>query len=157
MALQVFEGVYEVANAAKLAVDGGEADVGDFTFVFEAIENEFADFGAGDFALVALVEFGFDIIDDRVEAIEGHSGFFAGANHSPQEFGAIEGFSLVVAFDNGEGNKFDAFVGGKATLAAQALPSPPNALTAFGRSRFEDATIGMFAKRTLHDRVCQSG
>src|SRR5579859_1855216 len=44
---QVFEFFLEFANILEVAIDGGEADVGDGVEAFEVLHDQFADFGGG--------------------------------------------------------------------------------------------------------------
>ena len=60
----VLEFVQEGFHILEVAVDGGEADIGDFVEGAEAIHEEFADLGGGQFAVGAFGQNGFNLIDN---------------------------------------------------------------------------------------------
>ncbi len=63
---QAIEGFDEVANTLELLIDGGKAHIGDFTEVFEGIEDDFSDFAGVNFSFGPLVQPQFNVIDDRL-------------------------------------------------------------------------------------------
>ena len=56
------DGFVERTDVFKLAVDRGEAHVGDFVDFAEFIHRVFADAGGGDFTLQRVLQLGFDIV-----------------------------------------------------------------------------------------------
>ena len=69
---QVLELAHELIDVFEGAIDGGEADVGDFVELVDFFHDEFAHGLDGDFFLVLLLEFALDAVDEVLDLVETH-------------------------------------------------------------------------------------
>ena len=67
-----------------------------------------------------------------------------------EQFGAAEGLTVSIAFENRDGHGFHPLVGGEPEFAIQAFASPPNTFAAIGSAGLQNPTICVLAGRALH-------
>jgi hypothetical protein len=65
--VQSFQGGHKVAYALELAINRGEAHIGNFTNFAELLKHQFTDFGTAHFPSAALLQLEFDFIDYSFE------------------------------------------------------------------------------------------
>src|SRR5215813_13059896 len=87
---QVLELVQELVDVLELAVDGGEADVGDLVELAEALHDDRPDAGGRDLALLGVVEHGLDLVDDPVELDRRDGPLLAGLRQAGAQLVAVE-------------------------------------------------------------------
>ena len=113
---EIFYFADKVAGIAELAVDRGEADIGDIVHFLEALHDLFSDGGGGDFPAVLLFEFLHDLIDCFFDEFGADGSFLTCFLEAENEFTAIEGFVAAIAFDGSKIFSLNLFVGGEAEV-----------------------------------------
>lgn len=146
----MFELGFEFADIFEVAVDAGEADVGDGVQVFEARHDELADLAGGAFALGRVDDEGFGFIDDGLHLGGGDIAFLAGLEQAVEDLLAVETLAAAVFLDDHVGDLVDALVGGKAFFAALALAPPPDGIGFLALARVDDAILTETAVGALH-------
>ena len=92
----------------------------------------------------------FSLVDDLLQLADGYRALFAGPQQSVQDFLAVEFFAATVFLDHHVRDFVDAFVGGEALFALQALAAAADGIRFFALARVDDFVIFESAKRTLH-------
>jgi hypothetical protein len=147
---EAFEFELEFVDVLEVAIDGGEADVGDGVDVFEAVHDEFADGGGGAFALWGVDDEGFDGVYDLLHLGDGDFAFLAGVKESGEDFLAVEVFAAAVFLYDHVGNFVETFVGGEAFVAALTLASTADGVSIFGLAAVDDFVLGEGAEGAFH-------
>ena len=146
---QAFELDLELVDVFEVAVDAGEADVGDGVDVFEAVHDELANGRRRALALGRVDDEGFDGVDDLLHLGDGDFAFLAGVEQAGEDLLAIEVFAAAVFLDDHIGDFVEALVGGEAFVAALALAATADgvgflALAAVNHLVFGEAALGTF-------------
>src|SRR5262249_57863457 len=89
---QVLQLVEELVDVLELAVDGGEANVGDLVELAEALHDDRPDPGGRDLALLRIVQHRLDLVDDAVELDRGHRPLLARLGEPHAQLVAVESF-----------------------------------------------------------------
>ena len=147
---QAFEFFLELADVLEVAVDGGEADVGDGVEALEVIHDEFAHLRCGALALGRVDQKALGGVDDRFELARRDWTFFAGTEQAAQNFLPVEALTAAILLDHHVGNFVDALVGGEAPIAALALAAPPDRVGFFAFTRVDDPILPKSTIWTLH-------
>lgn len=114
---EVFDFGEELGGVAEAAVDGGEAEEGDFVGFFELVHDFAADDGGGDFAFVLGFDFVDDVVDEHVHLGVGDGALDGGVGDGGAQFGAVEVLVAAIALEDVEDGLDDLFVGGEAVAA----------------------------------------
>ncbi len=122
-------------------VDGSVSDVGDLIELVESVHDLASEEVGGQFAAEVLFEFLDDVAAGFLEGFASDGAFFAGLEHSVEEFMAGEGFAPAVAFNDPEICAFDFFVSGEAGFASDALPAATDASSVLGESGIDDFVL----------------
>jgi hypothetical protein len=147
---ELFEFSFEFVDVFEVAVNAGEADIGDGVEILEVFHEELADFGGGSLSFGGVHEEGFGFIDEVFEFCGGDGSFFAGAEESVEDFAAFEFFAAAIFFDDHVGDFVDALVGGEAFVASLTLAASADGVSFFAFARVNDAVLGEPAIRALH-------
>src|SRR5690606_14799785 len=105
----------------EVAIDAGEADIGDAVQPLEAFHGEFADARRGGLILAAGLELALDAGDQPLEPHRIDGALAAGDLDRAGELVAVERFARSAGFHHGDLAQLDALEGGKARRAAFAL------------------------------------
>lgn len=65
----------------------------------------------------------------------------------------IEEFTVTIALNDRDRDKFDPFVGGEAVLATHTFSPPPNTFLAVGGAGFKDAAFSVLTVGALHSAL----
>ena len=125
-----FEGAeegLEVLGFAEVAVDAGEADVGDGVHFFQCFHDEFAELGGGDVGFAGGFELADDAGDDALDPFVLDGALAEGDADGAGELIAVEGDAAAVVLDHCEVAELDALDRGEAlaTAAAEAAAALP--------------------------------
>src|SRR5437899_4793251 len=146
---EIFQFGHEFLDVLKVHVNAGEADVGDFVELLQAMHDHFADFGGGQFPFRSFVDHALDFIHNGFEFRRGYGAFFAGLQQALQNFLALEAFAAAVFLDDHVGNFVDAFVGSEAARAFQAFAAAANGVAGAALAGVNYLVIKMSAERAL--------
>ena len=113
---EIFYFADKITGIAELAIDGGEADIGDIVHFLKALHDLFSDGGGGDFSTILLFEFLHDLIDCFLDEFGADWAFFASFLEAENEFTAIERFVAAIAFDGSKIFTLDLFVSGESIV-----------------------------------------
>ena len=132
-----------------MAVDGGEADVGDVVDFAEAVHDAFADDAGVDF-FAQVGHFFFQAVEEFFDLFFADRAFFTRAPETALEFFAVVALAGVVFFDDDEVGAFHALKSGEAVVAFFAFAAAAD-FTLFMRvARVEDGRFFVFAFWTNH-------
>ena len=120
---EIFDFANKIAGIAKLAVNRGEAYIGDIVHFFEAIHDFFADGGGRDFPPVLLFEFFHYLIDRFFDKFGANGAFFAGFLEAENELAPIKRLITAIPFDGTKIFALNFFVGRKAIVTGETLPA----------------------------------
>ncbi len=147
----------ELGGVAKAAVDGGEAQEGDFVELFELVEDLAADDGGGDFALVLGLDFSGDGVHQHVHLRVGDRPFDGGMLDRPAQLGAVEVFVAPIALQDAQDGFDHLFVGGEAVAALGAYAPAADDVAPADAAGVDHPVIGLGAFRTAHGRQIAKG
>ena len=147
--------IHKVMHVLELTIHGRKAYKRDLVEISQGTENEFANQTRWDLSFAIFVDRRFDIANEQINLFRTDRAFVAGFLHSPADLFPIKGNSRAILFDHTDGRLFNLFVGGKPTLAAEALATATNrkVLTI---SRVNDFGFVVFTIGTSH-RNCPEG
>jgi RNA polymerase primary sigma factor len=155
---EVFDFGEELGGVAEAAVDGGEAEEGDFVEFFEFVHDLAADDGGGDFAFVLGFDFVEDVIDEHVHLGIGDGAFDGGVGDGGAEFFAVEVFMAAVALEDGQDGFDDLFIGGEAVAAAGADAAAADGFAVADGSGIDHFVVGLGTLGAAHgSRMCAGG
>ena len=148
------EGVLELAHKllkiSELAIDGGEAHVGDRIQIVELPHDALAHFLRRHLALERLRKLSLQRIDQRLELIHAHRTLLARLDQPGEQLFPVEGLATVILLDDHQGLPFHLLVGGEAKAAIHTLPTPTNRKPILRGSRIDDFIVVLSAAATLH-------
>ncbi len=147
---QLFELGFEFADVLEVAVDAGEADVGDGVDVLEALHDELADGAGGALALGRVDDEGFGLVDDVLHLGGGDVALLAGVQQAGEDLLAVEFLAAAVLLDDHVGDFVDALVGGEALVAALALAAAADGVGFLAFAGVDDPVLGKSAIRAFH-------
>src|SRR5690606_24019624 len=145
----------EFVHGGELAVDAGEAHVGDLVELAQAAHDRLADPGDGHFLLEDALRLVLHLLGQALEGGLGHGTLVAGALEAGDDLLAIPRHAPAVLLDDREFHALlDAFVGGEAFLAAQALPAASNGGAGVGAARINHLELILVgpAERAVHGK-----
>ena len=148
---QGFEFFQEVVDVFELAVDGGEADVGDFVDFVELLHDEFADDFGGNFAFVFVIDEFVEFGDDFFLCLGRHGTFFAGFADSGKDFASVVGLAVSALLDDEGRYFFDLFVSRVAPLAFRAFAPAADNASVIHRPGVDDFVVVVFAVGAVHN------
>src|SRR5579883_837408 len=125
-ALQFFEHGFHIF---KGAVDAGEANIGDFVQVTQALHYALADDAAGQFLLALPVELLFDLRRSVLDLCYRERAFLACLTDAHKQFLSVERLAPLIALDDHELGLLHALVGAEASLALLAFAPAVNSIT----------------------------
>src|SRR5690349_9345444 len=140
----------EVLGLAEIAVDRGEADIGDLVQGGERIHHRFADMGGRDLGLARAFEAPDDAVHHALQTVPVHGTLAQRDLHGAQQLLAVERLARAVALHHVQLPQLHAFEGCEARTTVGALPPPANGGIVVRRSRVFDLSILVSAKRTAH-------
>src|SRR6202034_3949214 len=147
---QALQLIHEFLYVFEIQVDGRKADIGHLVEFFQVAHQESADLGGRALAICRFAHKSLGFIYDGFQLAHRHGPFFAGLQQSLQDLLALEFFPAAILLDDHIGNLVDAFIGGKATAAFQALAATANQIAGATLARVDYLIIQVRAKRTLH-------
>jgi len=127
-----------------VAVDGGEADVGDVVDFAEAVHDTFANDAGMDF-FAGVGHFFLQAVEEFFDLFLADGTFFARAPEAAFEFLAVVTFAGIVFLDDDEVCAFHTFKGGKAVLAFFAFAAAADFALFTRVARVEDGCFFIFA------------
>ena len=149
--LQEFsEFIHEGTDILELAVDRRKADVGDRIKAVDALDHQLADFGTGDFLLLAVKDLLLDLIHNALDLVDTDRTLVAGAQDSSLDLLTVIGFAVVVFFDNDHGDRLYFFIGRKPSFAGIAYSASADGVILLDRSGIGNSGIFTAAIRTSH-------
>src|SRR5258707_979521 len=101
-------------GGAEIAVDRGEADIGDLVETGKRLHDETADDVSRDLALARALELADHRVDDALDALAFDRALAQGAVDRARELVAVERLALPVLLDHGQLAQLDALEGGEA-------------------------------------------
>src|SRR5256885_11153548 len=137
-AQDVFDLSLDLLQVHEFPVDRGEADVGDFVKVAEAVHDHLADLAAWDLHAAGAAELGLDVVDDGAQALRGDVALFGGFLQAVEELLGVEVLAAPVLLGDEEGHRLDALVSCKALPTLQALTAASDRLPHLGVARVDD-------------------
>src|SRR5258707_4602125 len=140
----------EVLGLAEVAVDGGEAHVGDLVEAGEGFHHQLADHVAGTLGLAGALELAHDRVDDALDALGLHRPLADRDVDRARELVAVEGLALSVLLDHGELAQLHALEGGEARRAIGTEAPASDRRAVLGRARILHLGILAAAERTAH-------
>src|SRR5258708_15056961 len=147
---QIFQLAHEFLDVFEIHVDAGEAHVGDFIELFEAVHDHFADFGGGELAFGGFVHDAFDFVDDAFEFRRGHRALLAGLQQALQNFLTFETLAAAIFLDDHVGDFVDSLVGGEAAAAFEAFAAAANGIAAAAFAGINHLVVDVRAERAFH-------
>ena len=142
--------MFEFVDVFKVAVDGGEADVGYGVDFFETAHDEFADGGGGAFAFGGVDDEGFDGVDDDLDLGDGDVALLGGVQETLEDFLAVEALAAAVFLYDHVGDLIEALVGGEALGAAFTFAAAANGIGVLAFAGVDDFVLGEAAVRAFH-------
>ena len=112
--------MHEGVDVLELAVDGGEADVGDLVHAAQLVHHLLADGLGRDLAFEGVLQVLLDLLADALELVERHRTLLAGADHTAQDLAPVEALAAAVLLDDDHRQALHRFIGGEALFARQA-------------------------------------
>ena len=124
--------LHEGGEVGELAVDGGEADIGDIVQFFERLHDRLTDLAGGDFFLKGVIGELFHRGDNLLDFGSGNGALMAGGNDAVADFLRIEQLPRLILFDDQKLLLFDFFVSCEAAAAVDAFTAAANAGAVIG-------------------------
>jgi len=121
---EIFDFADKIAGIAELPVDRCEAYICDIVHFFEAVHDFFADGGGRNFSPILLFEFLHHLVDRFFNKLRADRAFFAGFLKAKNELTPVKRFITTVPFYGTKIFTLNFFVGGKAVVAGETLPTP---------------------------------
>jgi hypothetical protein len=145
-----FELVDEVAHILELAIDTRKTDKRDMIEFTQLGHHQFADLRRFYFGFVVVVDLAFDRRNDGFDLVVADRPLPASLGQAVLDLLAIERNPRAVFLHDFDHRIFDAFVRGRAAMAADAFAAAANAVTIVTGARIEHPVVVGFAVRTSH-------
>src|SRR5215475_10207045 len=153
---QFSEHPLEILGFTEIAVDRGEAHIGDIVEIAQVRHHGFPDRLAGDFALAEAFEVAHDPGNGLLDAVRIDVALAHRNGDRARELVAIERNPATVALDDHEFAQLHAFEGGEAEPAAHTQPPAPDRRRIFGRPGVLHLGIETRARRAAHYSLVSS-
>ena len=140
----------EIVKVLKLAVNAGEANIGDLVQLEQVPHGDLADHVAFDFSLMIGQDFPLDRGGQLLDLFLRHGTFPAGPHDAAHDFFAIEGLFLLVLLDDRDLQFGHPFKRGVAISTLVAMAAAANHEAVVTRSAINDAVVIFAANRTTH-------
>ena len=134
----------------ELAVDRGEADIGNLVERLEPLHDHLADLARRAFALEPVLQLLLDLVGNVLEIAESDGALFARLEHTVDKLVLVERLAAAVALDNNERQALHNLIRCEPALAGKAFPSPPNGRAFVRRTGVDDLAFRIAAKRASH-------
>src|SRR3990172_6658326 len=134
----------------ELAIDRGEADVGDLVQLIQAGHDQLPDLARVPLPVRLLHQAGLDLLGDLLEFGHAHGPLLGGLEEAAQNLVAIKGLPAAILLHHHELDLFNALVRREPPLAVQALPASPDRRPVAGLPRVDDLLLHLPAKGALH-------
>src|SRR6202035_1496935 len=141
---------FEILGFAEIAVDRGEAHIGDVVELAQVRHHGFADRFGRDFAFAHAFEFADDLRHHLVDALGIDRALAAGDLHRTQQFIAVERHAPAVALDDDQFAQLHPLESGEAEIAGQADATAADDGGILRRPRILHLGIEAAATRTTH-------
>src|SRR5262245_44692259 len=149
---QFVEHGFEILGLAEIAIDRGEAHIGDVVERTQRLHYHLAHGLGGDFALALALELAHDLGHGLVDTLGLDRTLAQRDLHRAQQLVAIERHAAAVALDDHQLTQLHALECGKAEIAGQAHAAAADDGGILGRPRVLDLGIEAAAIRTAHGR-----
>src|SRR6185437_5368449 len=140
----------EILGLAEIAVDRGEADIGDLVEAGERLHDEPADHLARDLALAGAFELPDQRVDDPLDALPLDRPLAQRDIDRARQLVAVEGLALAALLDDRQLAQLHPLEGREAGGAVRAEAAPADRGAIVGRPRILHLGIVEPAKRTAH-------
>ena len=90
----------ERVDILEAAVDGGEADIGDFVELVQFVHHEFTDQPRRHFALAQRAQLVADVIHGGIDGFDRHGSFFERLHHARAQLRFVERLARRIALDD---------------------------------------------------------
>src|SRR4051794_13550993 len=125
----------EILRLAEIAIDRGEAHIGDLVEAGQRLHDEAADDVARYLALARALELANHRVDDALDLLGLDRPLAQGDMDRAREFVALERLALPVLLDHRQLAQLDALEGGEARRAIRAEAAPTDRRAIVGRPR----------------------
>jgi hypothetical protein len=143
---------HEVGGIGKMAIYGGKTDISHFVPVPQLVHNPFPDPTGGNFPLTALQHLPFQFIQELFDDVDGNGALLTSLLDALGEFGPLVWLPPSIFLDN-EGYGFlHLLIGGKAPLALETLPAPPDGVGFPAGAGVNYLVLGAVAERAAHGK-----
>src|SRR5690348_10794862 len=149
-AIQAIDELAEILRLAEIAIDRGEADIGDRIERRQHFHHQLADHVALDFGLARAFELTDDGIDRALDAFAFDRPLAQRDLDGARQLVALERFALVVLLDDGQFAQLHALERRETRGAIRAEPPPSDRGSIVGRPRVLDLGVFASAERTTH-------
>src|SRR5260370_29144725 len=140
----------EILGLAEIAVDRGEADIGDLIEDRQRLHYLLADLLAADLGLARTFELAHQRIDHALDPLRLDRPLAQRDIDRASQLLPVERFALVVLFQHGQLAQLHPLEGREARRAIAAEPAPPDGAAIVGRPRILDLGVIRTAERTPH-------
>src|SRR5262249_25266451 len=147
---QFVEHGFEILGLAEIAIDRGEAYIGDVVERAQRLHHHLAHGLGGDLALALALELAHDLGHGLIDALGLDRTLAQRDLHRAQQLVAVERHAAAVALDDHELAQLHALERCKAEIAGQAHPAAADDGGILGRPRVLDLRIEAAAIRTAH-------
>src|SRR5262249_8876802 len=153
LAGQLAEHRLEILGLAEIAIDRGEADIGDVVELAQMLHHDLADRLRRNLGLAATLELAHDGRDDLLDALAVARPLAQRDLHRAHQLVAVKGNAATVALDHRQLTQLHALEGGEAEIAGDADAPPPDHGRILGRTRVLHLRIERVAARTAHPKI----
>src|SRR5579862_2775023 len=140
----------EILHGLELAVDAGEADIGNGVKGLEFAHDALADGARGNFVFEFLKEVALDVLHGVTKKIDRDRPLAAGDEHGAETFVARKLFSRAAPLYNKKTRPFRTFKRSESSPAAETFATPANRISLPRRSRVQNFLVYKSAKRAAH-------
>src|SRR5581483_7100166 len=150
---QVLQLRHELLHVFEVQVNRGEAHVGYFVVLAQAVHDQLADFAGFALAVSGVNDEALGVVDNLLQLANRDRALFAGSHQAVQHFLPIETLAPAVFLDHHVRDLVNPLVGGEALPALQTLPPPADGLRFLALARIHHLVVQKPAKRAFH-RCC---
>src|SRR6185369_9898167 len=116
----------KILGLAEIAIDRGEAHIGDVVELAQMLHHDLADRLRGNLRLAAAFEFAHDRGDHFFDSLGIDRAFAQGDLQRAHQLVTVERHAPAVALDHGQFAQLHPLEGGEAEIAGYADPPPPD-------------------------------